>query len=181
MEQHHFKSCKVHRLYSHSLTFFFTWLFFLGTQVVYLDNGFCKYGQLFDPSTGRCRDIYCQELNYRFNGTTCVPDENRTVTDAYKPLSDIDLLLPLTITPSSHHERTNFSKHFNSQMNETCLADWNQMFNKTLRGKSIAIQMSKITSSMIDRLVIPLMFSLSRLSQYRSRSNQEDQSLSCPK
>lgn len=108
----------------------------VGTQVVYLDNGFCKYGQLFDPSTGRCRDIYCQELNYRFNGTMCVPDESKNVTDAYKPLSNIDLLIPLTIYPRSHHERGEFSSYLNSRMNESCAGVWKDLFSNTLRSES---------------------------------------------
>jgi hypothetical protein len=103
--------------------------------VVYLDNGFCKYGQIFDPTTGRCRDIYCQELNYKYNGTKCIPDENKAVTDSYKPVSDIDLLLPLSISMVNHNERGNFSKHLNSRMNETCTSDWTQMIHETLQGK----------------------------------------------
>jgi hypothetical protein len=100
-----------------------------------LDNGFCQYGQLFDPSTGRCRDIYCQELNYRFNGTTCIPDENKNSTQVYKRMSDIDVSLTLMIAPRDHFERGNFSKRLNSQMNKTCANDWNRMFHDTLHGE----------------------------------------------
>jgi len=100
-----------------------------------LDNGFCQYGQLFDPSTGRCRDISCQELNYKFNGTTCIPDENKNSTQVYKRMSDIDVSLMLMIAPSNHFERGNFSKRLNSQMNKTCTKNWNQMFHDTLHGE----------------------------------------------
>ena len=134
MEQPPFRSCKVsdERL----STPLHKWRD-LGNQIVYLDNGFCKYGQLFDPSTGRCRDIYCQELNYMFNGTTCIPDTSKNVSEVYKRMSDIDLLLPLTISPSSHHERGNFSKHLNSRMNHTCAANWTGVFHDTLSGQFI--------------------------------------------
>ncbi|CAF0847723.1 unnamed protein product [Rotaria sp. Silwood1] len=103
-----------------------------GSQLVYLDNGLCQYGQLFDPSTGRCRDIYCQEINYKFNGTTCIPDENKTILDAYKRMSDIDLSLTMIISPSSHYPRGNFSKHLHSQRNKPCTNDWIKMFHDTL-------------------------------------------------
>jgi hypothetical protein len=100
-----------------------------------LDNGFCQYGQLFDPSTGRCRDIYCQEVNYKFNGTICIPDENKNSTHAYKRMSDIDISLTLIISSSDHYPRANFSKRLNSQMNKTCTNDWDQMFHDTLHGE----------------------------------------------
>lgn len=103
---------------------------------MYLDNGFCQYGQLFDPSTGRCRDIFCQELNYKYNGTTCVPDKDKNATHVYKRMSDIDLSLTLIISPSNHYERGNFSRRLNSQMNKTCTHDWNKMFHDTLHGKT---------------------------------------------
>ncbi|CAF1066966.1 unnamed protein product [Adineta ricciae] len=104
-----------------------------GTQIVYLDNGFCQYGQLFDPSTGYCRDIYCQELNYKFNGTTCIPDEHKNSSHVPKRMSDIDLSLTLNIFPSSHYQRGNFSKRLNSQMNDICTSHWKQMFHNALR------------------------------------------------
>jgi hypothetical protein len=100
-----------------------------------LDNGFCQSGQLFDPSTGQCRDIYCQELNYKFNGTTCVPDESKKLPNAYKRMSDIDISLTLIISPSDHYQRGKFSKRLNSRMNETCTKDWNQMFHDTLHSE----------------------------------------------
>jgi hypothetical protein len=102
-----------------------------------LDNGLCKYGQLFDPSTGRCRDIFCQELNYKFNGTTCIPDESKTATTVYKRMSDIDLSLTLIISPSDHYQRGNFSKRLNSRMNTTCTGDWTQMLHDTLHSEFI--------------------------------------------
>jgi len=108
---------------------------YLGSQIVYLDNGFCQYGQLFDPSTGRCRDIYCQELYYKFNGTTCIPDESKNATHVYKRMSDIDLSLTLIIAPRNHFNRSDSSKRLRSQMNKTCTNNWNQMFHDTLHGK----------------------------------------------
>ncbi|CAF2498647.1 unnamed protein product [Rotaria sp. Silwood2] len=62
-----------------------------GLEVVYLDYGLCKYGQLFDPGTGRCRDIYCQEINYKFNGTKCILDESKIAVYVYKRMSYFDL------------------------------------------------------------------------------------------
>ncbi len=109
--------------------------FQIGSQIVYLDNGFCQYGQLFDPSTGHCRDIYCQELNYKFNGTTCIPDENKRTPDTKKRNSDIDLSLTLIISPTSHHQRGNLSKRLHTQMNESCTKDWSQMLHNTLRSE----------------------------------------------
>ncbi|UJR15822.1 hypothetical protein I4U23_002751 [Adineta vaga] len=103
-----------------------------GTQIVYLDNGFCQYGQLFDPSTGHCRDIYCQELNYKFNGTTCIPDEHKNISHARKPMSDIDLSLTLNIFPSDHYQRGNYSKRLNGRMHEICTSNWKQMFHDAL-------------------------------------------------
>lgn len=100
-----------------------------------MDTGFCQYGQLFDPSTGRCRDIFCQELNYKYNGTTCVPDENKNTTHEIKRMSDIDLSLTLTISPSSHYKRENFSRLLNSRMNKTCTTNWIQMFHDALHSK----------------------------------------------
>ncbi|CAF1259487.1 unnamed protein product [Rotaria sordida] len=107
-----------------------------GSEVVYSDYGLCKYGQLFDPATGRCRDIYCQEINYKFNGTTCIPDENKNTINIYKRMSDIDLSVTLFILPTYHNEneKGNFSKRLHSQMNETCTDDWAKMFHNTLRG-----------------------------------------------
>lgn len=106
-----------------------------GSQIVYLDSGVCQYGQLFDPTTGRCRDVFCQELNYKYNGTMCVPDENKNATHAQKRMSDIDLSLSLIISPRSHHSRGNFSKRLNSQMNQTCINDWSYMFHHALQSK----------------------------------------------
>jgi hypothetical protein len=116
----------------------------IGSQTIYLDNGFCQNGQLFDPSTGRCRDILCQEVNYKYNGTTCIPDENRNATNSQKRMSDIDLSLTLTISPSDHYERGNFSKRLNSRMNQTCTTNWGQMFHDTLHSKYIKIIVRKI-------------------------------------
>ncbi len=111
-------------------------LILIGSQIVYLDNGLCKYGQLFDPATGRCRDIFCQEINYKFNGTTCIPDESKNATTPYKKLSDVDLLLTLVISSyRNESERGNFSKRLNSQMNETCTSDWAKMFHNALHSK----------------------------------------------
>jgi hypothetical protein len=116
----------------------------IGSQIVYLDNGFCQNGQLFDPSTGRCRDILCQEFNYKYNGTTCIPDENRNATHAQKRMSDIDLSLTLTISSSDHYETGNFSKRLNSQMNVTCTNNWDQMFHGTLCSEYIDMITRKI-------------------------------------
>jgi hypothetical protein len=115
----------------------FVFFFRTGTQIVYLDNGLCKYGQLFDPATGRCRDIYCQEINYKFNGTACIPDENKNSTSAYKRMSDIDLSLTLVISRTYRNKSTNaeFSVLLNSRMNETCTNDWAKIFHKTLQSK----------------------------------------------
>jgi hypothetical protein len=111
----------------------------IGSQTVYLDNGLCKYGQLFDPSTGRCRDIFCQEINYKFNGTMCIPDESKNTTTPYKRMSDIDLSLTMVLLPPYRNdsERGNFSKRLNSQMNETCTDDWAKMFHNTLHSKFV--------------------------------------------
>lgn len=104
-----------------------------------MDNGLCQYGQLFDPSTGRCRDIYCQEINYKFNGTMCIPDESKTIANAYKRMSDIDISLTIIVSPSSHYVRGNFSKRLNSQMNTSCTSNWTQMFHDTLHGKFVRL------------------------------------------
>ncbi|UJR30770.1 hypothetical protein I4U23_018290 [Adineta vaga] len=106
-----------------------------GSQVVYVDGGLCKYGQLFDPATGRCRDIYCQELNHKFNGTTCIPDESKNTTNAYKRMSDIDLSTIIVISQTNRDENigANFSVHLNSRMNESCSNDWAKMFHETLK------------------------------------------------
>jgi len=119
-----------------------------------LDNGFCQYGQLFDPSTGRCRDIYCQEINDKFNGKTCIPDENKNNTHAFKRMSDIDLSLTLIISPSDYYERGNFSKRLNSQMNTTCTSNWNQMFHNALYGKFIYLISRMIESFFLGYLGI---------------------------
>ncbi|CAF1328665.1 unnamed protein product, partial [Adineta steineri] len=105
-----------------------------GSQIVYLDNGLCKYGQLFDPATGRCRDIYCQELNHKFNGTTCIPDGSKNDTTGYKRMSDIDLALTVVLSRTYRDENTsaNFSVYLNSRMNETCTNNWSKMFHETL-------------------------------------------------
>lgn len=130
MEQHRFKSCKVN-----PGNHFLFHLFQIGSQIVYLDSGFCQYGQLFDPTTGRCRDVYCQEVNYKYNGTMCVPDENKNMTVTQKRMSDIDLSWSLTIASRSHFPRGNFSKRLNSQMNQTCTNNWSSMFHNALHGK----------------------------------------------
>jgi hypothetical protein len=108
-----------------------------------LDNGLCQNGQIFDAATGRCRDIFCQELNYKYNGTTCIPDENKHTTYIEKRMSDIDLSLTLTISSSDHYTRGNISKRLNSQMNETCTDDWSKMFHNTLHGKGIDLSRKK--------------------------------------
>ncbi|CAF3374975.1 unnamed protein product [Rotaria socialis] len=105
-----------------------------GTQIVYLDNGLCVYGQLFDPSTGRCRDIYCQEINYKFNGTTCIPDTNQNTSYAFKRMSDIDLSLTMIIAPSSHYPANETSKLLTTQINKTCTKDLKKMFHDALHG-----------------------------------------------
>ncbi|CAF3488371.1 unnamed protein product [Rotaria sp. Silwood1] len=112
-----------------------------GSEVVYLDYGLCKHGQIFDPAIGRCRDTYCQEINYKFNGTTCVPDESKNTVNVYKRMSDIDVSITLVILPKNWNEseKGNFSKRLNSQMNETCTNDWAEMFHNTLHGFSIYI------------------------------------------
>ncbi|CAF1624523.1 unnamed protein product, partial [Adineta ricciae] len=110
----------------------------IGSQVVYVDGGLCKYGQLFDPATGRCRDIYCQELNHKFNGTMCIPDESKNATNAYKRMSDIDLSTIIVISRTNRvaSGNANFSVYLNSRMNESCTADWAKMFHETLKSKS---------------------------------------------
>ncbi|CAF1030215.1 unnamed protein product [Rotaria sp. Silwood1] len=107
-----------------------------GSEVVYLDYGLCKHGQIFDPAIGRCRDTYCQEINYKFNGTTCIPDESKNTVNVYKRMSDIDVSITLVILPKNWNEseKGNFSKRLNSQMNETCTNDWAEMFHNTLHG-----------------------------------------------
>lgn len=117
---------------------------------MYLDNGLCKYGQLFDPATGRCRDIYCQEINHKFNGTTCIPDESKNNTNVYKRMSDIDLSLILVISKTNRNENTNpsFSTLLNSRMNETCTNDWTKMFHDTLQSKFTI----RVFSDISDRL-----------------------------
>lgn len=137
MELHPFKSCKVNP--GHLFFDLYSICFPLneGSQIVYLDSGFCQYGQLFDPTTGRCRDVYCQEVNYKYNGTMCVPDQNKNATQTQKRMSDIDLSLSLTIAPRSHFARGSFSKRLNSQMNRTCTNDWSGMFHNALHGKYI--------------------------------------------
>ena len=111
----------------------------LGNKVIYLDNGSCKYGQLFDPTTGRCRDVFCQELNYRFNGTTCIPDESKTITNENKQMSDVDILIPLTISIADESTRQNFSVRLNSRMNTSCTKNWTAMFHETLQSVSCKI------------------------------------------
>ena len=109
----------------------------IGSQVVYVDGGLCKYGQLFDPATGRCRDIYCQELNHKFNGTMCIPDESKNATNAYKRMSDIDLSTIIVISRTNRvaSANSNFSVYLNSRMNESCTGDWAKMFHETLKSK----------------------------------------------
>lgn len=109
-----------------------------------MDNGLCVYGQLFDPTTGRCRDIYCQETNYKFNGTTCIPDKSQNSTNGYKRMSDIDLAMTLIIAPSSHYPKTSFSNHLNTQMNKTCTQNWKTLFHDALHSKSI-LKIGRIT------------------------------------
>lgn len=102
--------------------------------MIYLDNGLCQYGQLFDPSTGRCRDIFCQEVNQKFNGTTCIQDEKKNSTNGYKRMSDIDMSLDVLISPSSNDQHQYNVKRSNMRMNETCTNDWNRMFHETFHG-----------------------------------------------
>ena len=62
-----------------------------------------------------------------------------TAPEEHKGMSDIDLSLTIIVSPSNHYERGNFSKRLNSQMNETCIDNWNQMFHNTLHSKLIYI------------------------------------------
>ncbi|CAF0997110.1 unnamed protein product [Rotaria magnacalcarata] len=107
-----------------------------GSEVVYLDYGLCTFGQTFDPATGRCRDITCQETHYKYNGTACIPDENKNTVNVYKRMSDIDISLGLIISSANYNEneRGNFSKRLNSQMNKTCTNDWTKMFHNAIHG-----------------------------------------------
>ncbi|CAF1413452.1 unnamed protein product [Adineta steineri] len=117
-----------------------------GNQVVYLDNGYCQVGQLFDPTTGQCRDMYCQEPNHTYNGTACVPDDSRKTPNVHKPMSDIDLSLILTISPSDHYQRGNYSKRLNGRMHELCTTNWNQIFHDTLHNY-LGIDYERITKT----------------------------------
>ena len=114
-----------------------------------MDNGRCQYGQIFDPSTGRCRDIFCQELNHKFNGTACIPNKNMAAPDERKSMSDIDLSLTIIVSPSNHYERGNFSQRLNSQMNKTCIDNWNQMFHNTLNSELLYLTISVVRSLLL--------------------------------
>ena len=93
---------------------------------------------MFDPSTGQCRGIYCQEYNHKFNGTMCIPDDIKKAQTPYKRMSDIDLFLTLNISSTNHFQRPEFSKRLHSQMNTTCTSDWNKMSHDTLYSELIS-------------------------------------------
>lgn len=106
-----------------------------GNDIVYMDNGICRHGQMFDPSTGRCRDVFCQELNAIFNGTTCASVDNKTSANSEFRMNDIDIVLPATINVTDVSERVDYSIRLNSRMNHTCLDDWDNLLQETLKSK----------------------------------------------
>ncbi|CAF1438980.1 unnamed protein product, partial [Didymodactylos carnosus] len=118
-----------------------------GNQIVYRDNGLCKYGQIFEPSTGVCRELFCQQ-NSILNGTGCVMDNNTNEND-FKRMSDIDLSLTLIIHSAENSsslpeqkmevdiDDTNivgqflFVKPTIKQNNKTC-GDWISLFHDSI-------------------------------------------------
>lgn len=96
----------------------------------------CNSRETFDTTTGQCRELSCQEANYKFNGTTCIPDESKTDTNIYKPMSNIDLSVIVNFLPTNHIEAhtSNFLKRLNRQINGPCNHDWANMFHDAIHG-----------------------------------------------